>query len=312
MGFRSFIKKIGKKVKKVLPYAAAALPFIPGVSSAVSGITNTVGGWLGSGSSAANPPASSDSQVHVTGQRLPVDWLGMAKDVVPAFMGWYGQQQTNSAQAAQAQKQMDFQAEQTGTSYQRGVADMKAAGLNPMLAYSQGGAASGSGAQAQMGNEIGAGVSTAVQAAMTRAQLQQLQASTELTFNQADKTVQDTKLSEADTILRNTQQKSESARVNQVQEQARELALRNYVNEQTQRSQIELASSSADLRRHEAAKENWLSQQAKHNTAERKAYGDFWSTKYGHAYPYLEKSGALANSAASVFHKFKPWSLGAN
>lgn len=54
-----------------------------------------------------------------------------------------------------AQSSMDFQAQQTGTSYQRAVKDMQAAGLNPMLAYNQGGAGSGAGAVApgiQMGD----------------------------------------------------------------------------------------------------------------------------------------------------------------
>jgi hypothetical protein len=51
-----------------------------------------------------------------------------------------------------AKDQMDFQKEESDTSYQRAVVDMKKAGLNPALAYSQGGASTPTGAKAQIDN----------------------------------------------------------------------------------------------------------------------------------------------------------------
>jgi len=84
----------------------------------------------------------------------PAALIGTAAQMGGAYLGYKGQQEANQTNRAIANQQMDFQSGMSNTAYQRATQDMRAAGLNPMLAYSQGGASAPQGASAVMQNEM--------------------------------------------------------------------------------------------------------------------------------------------------------------
>lgn len=96
-----------------------------------------------------------------------------------------GQMKANAQQIKMMRWQMKWQEKMRSTQYQTAIADMKAAGLNPALAYQQGGAGTPSGSMADQGNEmsgLGGGLASAggivSQIGMQRAQRENIQAQT--------------------------------------------------------------------------------------------------------------------------------------
>lgn len=131
----------------------------------------------------------------------------MGAQALGSGLSYLGAQSANSANRDLVGQQMAFQERMSNTAYQRAVKDMEAAGINPMLAFSQGGASSPVGGTANMTNPLegtsGEFVNTAKAAILER---EALKASIETQKTQQMKNLADAKLADSSIGTQKTQQ----------------------------------------------------------------------------------------------------------
>lgn len=104
-------------------------------------------------------------------------WGPVVGSMISGGLGYFGQREANIGSVQAAREMMRFQERMSSTAHQREVADLRAAGLNPILSAG-GGASSPSGAAPLIQSELESAASSAQSLPRLKADLEAIRAAT--------------------------------------------------------------------------------------------------------------------------------------
>lgn len=206
-----------------------------------------------------------------------------------ALIGGAGQAGANASNARQAQENRDFQERMRATQYQTAVEDMKKAGLNPALAYQQGGAGTPTGATATYHNTAAEAQTSAAAAVRNFQDMRRTNAEIERTTAETDSIRTGTQLTNQNLLLRILD---------------KELGYRTF-GEALSRIKAEAAGSVSGAREAEASAK--IRQLA---IPEAEAIAGFYQSALGKLDPYLNSASGAAGTLGKLIPAMRTMRMG--